>query len=141
MAYHGSPPAALTDCRPRKPTSVQAAAVRTGMAVSSISRSVGGYVMRGARRPPHWLAVDSPPWLQEQAAAGRGPPYRRRTRAAPRLIPEACDCWQPPLCKRAEGMEFLGSGLTVKARVHFQALSFIEPAGRCAGRAPRGRTR
>ena len=62
------------------------------------------------------LAVDSPPRPRTVARGGGGGARANsrspRHRAAPCLIPERPVIGrQPPLCKRAEGMEFLGPGL------------------------------
>lgn len=61
------------------------------------------------------VAADSPPGLRTVARGGGGARANsrsRRPRAAPWLIPERPVIGRrPPLCKRAEGMEFLRPGL------------------------------
>ncbi|XP_032486008.1 uncharacterized protein LOC116752918 [Phocoena sinus] len=109
--------------RPHNPPCVQSrrAAVRNGagpgasVGACACVRVCAWMQMRGERRVAA-AAVDSPPRLRTVARGGSGGARANsrspRPRAAPWLIPERPVIGQrPPLCKRAEGMEFLGPGL------------------------------
>lgn len=76
---------------------------------ASVCVCVRGWGARGTT-----VAAASPPGLRTVARGGGARANSRspRPRAAPWLIPERPVIGRrPPLCKRAEGMEFLGPGL------------------------------
>lgn len=108
--------------RPRAPVRVRTAAgPQSAAGRGGASGSVGACacVCRGAGAWGARAAADSPPRLRTVARGGGGGGGGARANsrspgrgAAPGLIPERPVIGpRPPLCKRAEGMEFLGPGL------------------------------